>query len=226
MNPAISLTQATTANTDFTALKFMIDQALSRIETATLVKVISCTNDGGISPAGFVNVQPLVAQVDGNGNSYPHGVLNNLLYIRYQGGVNAIIIDPKPGDIGIAVFCSRDISTVKSTRDVSPPGGYRQHDMSDGVYIGTVLNVTPTNFIQIDNNQITITTPMTLTINATDVVVNADIVTVNAPSTQINGDVNVNGVITADDIVVGGKSVLVHTHSGVQSGSNNSGGMT
>ena len=46
-----------------------------------------------------------------------------------------------------------------------------------------------------------------------------DGVTINADTTTINGDVQVNGKITAsDDVVGGGISLMTHTHSGVQSG--------
>ena len=46
-----------------------------------------------------------------------------------------------------------------------------------------------------------------------------DGVTINADTTTINGDVQVNGKLTAsDDVVGGGISLMTHTHSGVQSG--------
>ena len=98
---------------DFGAISFLIRQILSRFNTATLVKVVSCTNAGGVSPVGMVDVQPLINQMDGAGNGIDQGVLHNLPYLRIQGGSNAIIIEPQPGDIGIAVFASRDISKVK-----------------------------------------------------------------------------------------------------------------
>jgi hypothetical protein len=40
-------------------------------------------------------------------------------YFRVQGGADAIIIDPKVGDLGIAVFCSRDITGVKRSKEAS-----------------------------------------------------------------------------------------------------------
>ena len=96
-------------------MQFLISQALNRVSTATLVKVVSVTNAGGLSPVGFVDVQPLVNQLDGAGNAVPHGVLHRLPYFRLQGGADAVILDPKVGDIGMAAFANRDISLVKTS---------------------------------------------------------------------------------------------------------------
>ena len=82
----------------------------------TLVQVVAVTNDGGVEPVGFVDVHPMVAQVDGKGQPTPHGVIYGLPYIRVQGGSNAVILDPQVGDIGLAVFCAQDISKVKATK--------------------------------------------------------------------------------------------------------------
>jgi hypothetical protein len=127
---------------------FIVQQLLQKIRTADLVKVVSCTNSGGISPFGFVNVSPLVNQLDSAGNQVPHTTLYNLPYMRIQGGSNAIILDPQAGDIGVAVFASRDISKVKSTQAQANPGSARQYDFSDGLYLGGMLNATPTQYIQ------------------------------------------------------------------------------
>jgi len=132
----------------FGAQAFIIKQMLSRLQTMTLVKVITCTNAGGLSAVGFVDVEPLVNQIDGEGNGKPHKPLYNLPYSRLQGGANAIILDPKPGDIGIAGFASRSIAKVKKTRKRSNPDTFSQFSMSDGMYLGGALNGLPTNYIQ------------------------------------------------------------------------------
>jgi len=124
----------------YNATTFMIKQIVARINTATLVQVKSVTNSGGVSPVGSVDVLPLVNQVDGAGNPTEHVTVYGLPYVRIQGGTNAVIIDPKVGDIGVAVFASRDISTVKNAKKQSNPGSYRRFNMADGLYIGGVLN--------------------------------------------------------------------------------------
>lgn len=133
---------------DYNNIIFVIRQAMVKLQTATLVRVESCTNNGGVSPVGYVDVTPLVNQVDGAGNPTPHATIFGLPYLRIQGGANAIIIDPKPGDIGMAAFASRDISKVKATKQQANPGSLRTYDYADGMYLGGMLNGTPTQYIR------------------------------------------------------------------------------
>ena len=42
------------------------------MQTATLVRVESCTNAGGVSPVGFVDVTPLVNQLTARDSPTPH----------------------------------------------------------------------------------------------------------------------------------------------------------
>ena len=140
-------------------LRFMIQQMIAKIQTATLVQVVSCTNDGGVSPVGTVDVQILVNQINSTGNPTPHVTMYGLPYLRIQGGTNAVIIDPMAGDIGIAIFASRDISNVVSTKAQANPATYRTHDFSDGMYLGGLLNGTPTQYLQFNSSGVTIHAP-------------------------------------------------------------------
>lgn len=152
---------------DYSVHLYAIQQAISKLQTATLVRVESCTNDGGVSPFGFVDVTPLVAQVDGSGKLTPHVTLYGIPYLRLQGGTNAVICDPVAGDIGIAVFASRDISTVKATQGPSGPGSGRSYDFADGMYLGGVLNAAPTQYIRFSADGIEILSPSgTITLSA------------------------------------------------------------
>lgn len=218
--------------------------------TSTLVQILSCTNSGGLSPVGFVDVQPLVNQVDGNGVPVPHGVIHNLPYFRLQGGQNAVIIDPQPGDIGMAAFASRDISSVKANRAQANPGSARRFDMADGMYFGGLLNGAPTQYVQFSAAGITITSPTAITLNAPTITANASTsFTVNAPQSTFSAKVTINGLLTFVAGIVGsaaagaaavitgtinfvgaltsnGKNISdSHTHTGVQPGSGNTGGV-
>lgn len=135
---------------EYNNIYFAIQQALVKLQTATLVRIDSCTNDGDLSPVGFVDVTPLVNQIDGSTppNSTPHITVHGLPYLRMQGGASAIILDPQPGDIGVAVFASRDLSKVKSTKTQANPGSFRSYSFEDGLYLGGMLNATPTQYIQ------------------------------------------------------------------------------
>lgn len=138
---------------------FMVQQAIGKLQTATLVRIEKCTNDGGVSPVGFVDVTPLVNQLDASGSPTPHVTIFNVPYLRVQGGRNAIIADPEVGDIGVCVFASRDIAKVKSTKSAANPGSFRQYSFADGLYIGGMLNGSPTQYVQFSADGIVIHSP-------------------------------------------------------------------
>ena len=231
---------------EFNNMAFMVQQALGKMQTATLVRIESCTNAGGLSPVGYVDVTPLVNQLDGQGNPTPHVTIYNVPYFRLQGGANGIIIDPQKGDIGVAVFASRDISQVKTTKMQGNPGSHRQYSFADGMYLGGMLNGTPTQYIQFSTAGIRIHSPTRVKIDAPDVLIEAQTVEINAststtvttPTFTVNGDTVLNGTVqqtgggaahftgtlTADaDVVANGVSLHNHVHGGVQPGGGNTG---
>jgi hypothetical protein len=165
----------------FNTQKFIFEQLMAKQATATLVKVQSvASGSGGLNPVGYVHVVNMVNQVDGNGgNPIPHGTMYNLPYFRMQGGTNAVIMDPSPGDIGIAIFAMRDISTVKNTRATANPGSARRYHYSDGLYVGGFLNGTPTQYIEFTSSGITVVSPTLVTIQAPSV-------TVTSPNIRFN----------------------------------------
>lgn len=222
---------------EYGALMFVISQALARVSTATLVRVVSVTNDGGLSPVGFVDVQPLVNQLDGAGNAVPHAVLHQLPYFRLQGGTDAVILDPKVGDIGMAAFGSRDLSAVKASKQQANPGSWRTHDMADGLYFGGLLNGTPVQYVQFTANGINVVSPSKVTVQAPDIELNAETqCALNSPMIVLNGTVQQGSgsfggtstwkgnMDTLGTLRNNGKDVgSTHTHPGVQSGPSNTG---
>ena len=158
------------------------------MQTATLVRVEACTNSGDVSPFGCVDVTPLVSQVDALGNPTPHVTLYGIPYLRLQGGANAVIMDPEAGDIGIAVFASRDISKVKSTQDAAAPGSGRQYDFADGMYIGGCLNDAPTQYVQFNSDGIAVVTPGKFQAQSTG---DADITSSGKIQLQSTGDTDI-----------------------------------
>lgn len=157
---------------EYNTLAFVIWQILKQVQTATLVRVISCSNNGGLSPVGTVTVQPLVNQMTGNDEPVPHGQISNVPYMRMQGGANAVILDPQPGDIGICVFCSRDISNVVATKGQANPGSYALFDWADGLYIGGFLNGAPSQYVQLNSEGIKIVSPTAITLTAPTITLN------------------------------------------------------
>jgi hypothetical protein len=215
---------------DFEAISFLIRNILSGVNTCKLVKVVSVTNSGGVSPVGFVDIQPLVSMVDAKGQAIPHGTIHKCPYFRLQGGANAVILDPQVGDLGIAVFADRDISAATATKGVNVPGSFRQFDAADGLYIGGVLNGTPSQYVQFSASGITIHTPGDLTLTATGAI-NATAgtsvsitagtsITIDAASAALNtsgGVAIASSTLTHNGVNIG----ATHVHGGVQTGGSN-----
>lgn len=132
---------------EWNRMRFAMQQQMLGLNTSMPVQVVS-VQPGALGPVGFVSIRILVTQITGNDMTVPHGEIPNVPYFRLQGGSNAVIIDPAPGDIGLACFASRDISAVKNARQEAPPGSRRAYDASDAVYVGGILNGTPAQYIQ------------------------------------------------------------------------------
>jgi hypothetical protein len=187
-----------TAGSQFNSIAFLVSQIVAGKAFAALVQVKSVSG-GGIGRPPIATVQPMVNQVDGLGNQVPHGAIYNIPCFRLQGGNGAVILDPAVNDIGMAIICDRDISTVKSTTKPGPPGSRRQNDWADGCYFGGFLNAAPTQYVAFGAGGINITTPGTLTITATE--------------TDIAGVLKNNGHLVGS----------THVHGGVQTGGGNTG---
>lgn len=134
-------------NSDYSKILAAARTLIALINVATPVKVVAVDASGGIAPAGTVDVLPLVSQIDGIGNATPHSTVFGLTYFRLQGGDNAVIIDPKVGDVGFAVFADRDISAVKAAKAQALPGSRRRFSLADGVYLGAILREAPKSYI-------------------------------------------------------------------------------
>lgn len=210
-----------TTDNDFNVMSFVFWMLMSKVQTCTLVKVVSCTNDGGVSPIGRVTVQPLVNQMTGNRQPVAHGEIYNALYQRVSGGTNAVIMDPQAGDIGLMAFCSRDISSVVANQGQANPGSFRMFDWADGIFCPACpLGVTPTQYIQFNESGITVVSPTEIVLQAPTVVIDASTqVVVNSPETGLSGNMSSAGTVTGDvDVVANGISGSQHVHPGVTRG--------
>jgi len=186
---------------DLAELQFLVASMISRVRTCMPVRVMACTVAGGAGPVGRVDVLPLVQQVDGSGAAWPHATIYNVPYLRQQGGGNAVICDPQAGDIGLIAVCDRDISAVKSSAGEAPPGSRRRHDMSDAVYLHTIIGAAPTQFVRFHAGGIEVLSPHAVHIQA-------PAVTIDGPTT-INGNLSVNGNIdTSGDVNAGGSGAF------------------
>nr|WP_279613303.1 oxidoreductase [Paraburkholderia tuberum] len=184
-------------------------------------------------------MQPCVSQLDGTGTVVEHGIVHTVPYLRIQGGSNAVILDPQPGDIGLVVVCDRDTSSARANRDVSAPGSLRKFDMSDSVYVATVLSGPPSQYVLIGPNGIDIVSPVRIRMLAPTIIMQADdqiglqagasvdtaapVIGLDGAMTQgdggFGGGAHIRSTLTADqDVVGGGKSLHDHTHRDSEGG--------
>lgn len=233
------------SSSDFNKISFLVRQLMSRLNTMKLVKVTAVHLDGGMPPAGgTVDVQPLVNQIDGQGNSTAHGIVAGLPFFRMGGGEWQIIIDPAVGDIGYVVVSDRDISNVKSTKGQANPGSFRKYDLADGIYVGGCLNPAPKAYVQLKSDgsfnladafgamlQSDKAGGFLFTGNVTimgALAVSGDITGINgvpiSGDLDVMGSVNAGNAITAqNNITAGTIDLQTHHHSGVQTGGGNTG---
>lgn len=157
----------------------------------TVMPVLVVRVYGGTDAAGpgIVDVQPLPHQVDGAGNVVPHGIINGVPFARIQGGTNAVVVDPQPGDLGVVVFAMRDTSAALANRAPSQPGSNRRYSASDGMYLMSLVGAPPINYVRVSNAGVKI----------------------KAASVEIEGELRVTGDVIAR---YGGQSVTLsqHTH--------------
>lgn len=174
-----------------------------------------------------VDVMPLLAHPDENGNLIEPSVIYNLPVWRLQRGNSAIIMNPVVGDIGHILICDRDTSRVRASRKTSLPSTGRRHNRADGIYMGGILNRKPTQLIEFADSAINITSPGNINITCQSATVTApDGINVNTPHAHFAGDVTANGNIT-DNVGTQRASLKAlreaynrHTHEvqGVESG--------
>ena len=200
-------------------LNYIIKTALSGLRTAMPVQIMSVTNSGGVSSIGYVGVKPLISNLDGEGQVWEHATIYNVPYMRIQGGSNGIILDPVVGDIGLAIVCDRDITTVKNAKKVSAPGSLRKNDMSDMVYLMTIIGAAPTQYVQFSSSGITITSTNNVTVNAPTAIVNSTTnVTMNTPILKVSGDIIDNYNTNTKSMASMRTTYNSHTHSDPQGG--------
>lgn len=226
---------------------FAIAQALSRIATTKIVKVMAVDTS-----AHTVDVQIAVNQIDGQNNATPHGTISGIPYAWAMGGANAFEIDPSVGDLGVMVVSDRDISAVKRTKAIANPGSLRKFSPSDGIYLFGLpgLNGTaPTQWFKwTEGGGYDITDSFGNVQMATSAGISINGVIFNRSgqvagnlavtgALQLGGaienisggaytdDIHTTGTVTGDtDVVANGISGKSHKHGGVNTGPGNTAG--
>lgn len=235
---AVASTRPWSLASEYERHRSIVEQLLARVRTAYLAKIVAISG-GGIGQAGTCDVQPLVGQLDGAGKVIAHGVIHGVPYLRLAGSTNAVILDPQVGDIGLVAVCDRDTSSARANLAPAAPGSLRKHDLSDSVYVSTVLSSVPQQYVALLPDGIDIVSPTRIRLSAPSIAIQAthDIgmtagseLTNAAPAIALDGAVSqgegpnggavsMAGPLTVQhDVTAEGKSVHGHTHRDSQGG--------
>jgi len=138
------------------------------------------------------------------------------------GGGCSLTFPVASGDECLVVFSSRCIDAWWQSGGVQTQAEMRMHDLSDGfVLLGvrSIPRVIPSisaTAVQLRSDDGLAFVELNPTTHAVNITSPGD--------TNITGNLNVTGTITATvDVVGGGKHLKTHVHSGVQSGGSNTG---
>lgn len=196
--------------------QLLILSLIKDVRTAIPVKVLAVHPGEGNPPAiGTVDVQPLVQTVDGTGKLWSMAEVYGASFCRIQSGASAIVVDPSVDDIGLAVVCDRDISSVIASAGLAGPGSARTHDISDLVYVLSLLSAKDiTQYLLMNADGITLLSPNTITIQGQQI-------NLVGPVSQTNGDVTLETKVTVPnvrattDVLAGPSSIssVNHTHT-------------
>ena len=182
---------------EYNAISFLVEQMIKgMVNTAIPVRVDSCTKPGVGGAAGYVSATPLVQQRGADGKSLQPVSLPQLPFFRLQCGTAAVVLDPQPGDVGLAIFSQQDASNIEAGKtDPVQAGSFRCFDMSDGFYVGGFYGQTPTTFVHLapEKGEATIKAPTKITIDA--------------PQIELKGAVTMGGAGSSDTITLDGSIV-------------------
>ncbi len=223
------------ANDEWEQARYEFDAFIREMYACLPCRVIA-VSDGGVAPVGSVDIKPLVSQRTAAGRMKEFPIIHNAPYFRLQGGSNAIVIDPQVGDLGFAVFSSRDISGVKRARGDAATASLRKYSLSDAIYVNGIMNAAPVQYIHFSGDGIIVHSPTKITCQAPQIILEgASSVTLDTPLVQITGQMtqtgekgsgaqtsggitNTGGTITSNGVVL-----ETHVHKGVTPGSGNTG---
>ena len=191
---------------------------------------------------------------DGNTTTGDYPLLVDVPVIFPRGGGCTLTFPVSAGDECLLIFADRCIDFWWQSGGIQEPVDSRMHDLSDAfAIVGPQSQVHKISgistsaaqlrtddgaaFVEVAaGHDITVKTPGKLTANADG---GAEI---TAPEIVLNGNVTINGNLSqgmgssggtatmrgpinvTNDVKAGGKSLMTHTHSGVQTGGGNTGG--
>ena len=206
-----------TGSSEYNVLDFVIRSIIcGLVNTAIPVRVDKVDRPADGAGAGYLSATPLIKMRSAKGDALDMVSIPKLRWFRLQHGTAAIIVDPKPGDIGLAVFAQQDVSALNGGNEPIQPGSFRCYSISDGFYFGGFWGKKPTTFIRIeDDGKVTVTAPQSVVVNTINATVNASGSTkIDSPSVTITGDTTIEKTLTVLGLITGTGGMTVSGGSG------------
>ena len=178
---------------------------------------------GKVSKVGakLLSVDPVIQWTIAPGEFKKITTFTEVPPIFMRGGSSFTAHPIAVGDYCLLIITERCYDRWYSGIDFVPPAEYRMHDYSDGFALVGIGNeaglIDIPDVIQQtgDTNQDGDYTHQGSMNQTGDLTVTGDL--------QVNGDINCTGRITVGAATIGGIDFATHTHSGIQSGSGNTG---
>ena len=194
-------------------------------------------------------VQPAIRYIerdnDGNKTTKDYPLLVDVPVVFPRGGGCTLTFPVTAGDECLVIFADRCIDFWWQSGGIQEPVDGRMHDLSDAFCIvgpqsqakkisgisttaAQLRTDDGTAFIEVAaGGDITATTTGNATINAPEIILNGN-VTINGNLSQGMGDgggtATMRGpVAVTNDVTAGGKSLMTHTHGGVEHGNDSTG---
>lgn len=160
-------------------------------------------------------IKPLVMLGTTDGQKISRAQLSNIPVFRFGGGGFFIRFPVKPGDFGWLKATDRDMSLIMQRGGLEDwPNTLRQHSFSDGMFFPDTLKSWVIDGANAD----------ALVIQSIDgsvcVSLHSGKVKIEAADIEMVGNMSVTGTMTNNGVNIGSS----HVHSGVQSGTSNTGG--
>lgn len=200
----------------------MANYLANNVNTAAQVSISGGDAAGPDAPAGTASCQPMVGATDNFGQVMPTAAANGAPYFRLQAGNMAIVIDPRPGDTGLAVYTKADSSGAAAGQEgASPPASNRPFDPANGFVFGGFKNAAPESYIELnpDSNEINIKSK-----NACKITIETEgEVTIKGSKIVLDGPIEAKGGIQVSGGSLSTDTATFDTHTHPGDGGGNTG---
>jgi hypothetical protein len=190
-------------------------------------------------------VRPLISMIATSGQRVSRAPIASVPVVALGGGGFFVNFPLQKGDLGWIEASDRDISLYLQTLAESPPNSKRIHSFEDARFVPDVMSqytFTPTDgamvISSLDGTTRVEMSPGKISLFAADVEINSTTFninnsgamsvntgTYNQATTSSSGSTTTGNVNLPNSTSIAGRQFLTHEHSGVQTGTGNSGGV-